>query len=100
MTSRACSGRFIDECLSLCSVAGKYDEALKWYQEALTTVTKHYGPEHPEVRERIGRAGVIEKERGREGEREETSCRARTQARTNTHAHTRVRMPVRTDTTR
>ena len=28
---------------------GKYDEALKWYQEALTTVTKHYGPEHPEV---------------------------------------------------
>ena len=28
---------------------GKYDEAIKWYQEALTTVTKHYGPEHPEV---------------------------------------------------
>jgi hypothetical protein len=27
----------------------KLEDALKWYTEALDTVTQHYGPDHPEV---------------------------------------------------
>jgi len=27
----------------------KLEDALKWYTEALETVTQHYGPDHPEV---------------------------------------------------